>query len=205
MRYTDAKCRLCRREGAKLFLKGDRCFSPKCPIERKGAIPPGVHGRRRQGKMSDYGLQLREKQRTKRLYGVTEKQLKNYYQKAAKERAATGEALLRQLEMRLDNLIFRAGLAPARSVARQLVNHGHVLVNGKKVDIASYQVKPGETATLDTKALGMDLIKKNLTSKPVVSAWLNKKAAVVKMERLPQRDEMETLINERLIVEFYSR
>ncbi len=205
MRYTDAKCRLCRREGAKLFLKGDRCFSPKCPIERKGAIPPGVHGRRRQGKMSDYGLQLREKQRTKRLYGVTEKQLKNYYRKAAKVRVATGEALLRQLEMRLDNLVFRAGLAPARSVARQLVNHGHVLVNGKKVDIASYQVKPEETVTLDTKALGMDLIKKTLASKPAVSAWLNKKAAVVRMERLPQRDEMEAVINERLIVEFYSR
>ena len=155
--------------------------------------------------MSDYGLQLREKQRTKRLYGVTERQLKNYYQKAAKERVATGEALLRQLEMRLDNFVFRAGLAPARSVARQLVNHGHVLVNGKKVDIASYQVKPGETVTLDTKALGMDLIKKTLADKPVVSAWLNKKAAVVRMERPPQRDEMETVINERLIVEFYSR
>lgn len=205
MRYTGAKCRLCRREGAKLFLKGDRCFTAKCPIERKGANPPGVHSRKYTRKLSDYGFQLREKQKAKRLYGVTEKQLKNYYQKAAKERASTGEVLIRQLEMRLDNVVFRSGLAPSRSVARQLVNHGHILVNGKKIDIVSLQVKPGDTLNIDAKGMEIETVKKLLSGKPMSAPWICRKAAVAKIERVPQREEMEPIINERLIVEFYSR
>jgi small subunit ribosomal protein S4 len=156
-------------------------------------------------KPSDYGTQLREKQKLKRLYGVTERQLKAYYKTAAKERAATGEALLRQLEMRLDNTLFRAGFTPSRSVARQVVNHGGVLVNGKKIDIASAQVKPADTITLLTKALNQGIVKETLAAKPGVPAWLARKAAVAKVERAPQREEMETMINERQIVEFYSR
>lgn len=205
MRISGSKCRYCRREGIKLFLKGQRCFSAKCPIERKGGVPPGVHGMRRRGKLSDYGVQLREKQKIKRLYGLTERQLKAYYMTAAKERAATGEALLRQLELRLDNAVFRAGFVPSRSVARQLVNHGGVLVNGKKIDIVSYQVKPGDTINLQSQVLNRDIVKETLEAKPMVPGWLKKKAAVAKVDRVPQREEMETMINERLIVEFYSR
>ena len=205
MRISGSKCRYCRREGVKLFLKGERCFSPKCPIERNGGIPPGVHGMKRKIKISDFGAQLREKQKLKRLYGVTERQLKAYYKNAAKERAATGEALLRQLEMRLDNVVFRGGLVPSRSVARQLVNHGNVRVNGKKIDIVSYQVKPGEMITLSDKGLKMGLIKATLEAKPNIPGWIKKKAAVAKVDRQPQREEMETMVNERLIVEFYSR
>lgn len=205
MRIHDAKCRYCRREGVKLFLKGQRCFSAKCPVERRGGVPPGVHGMKRGRKPSDYGIQLREKQKIKRLYGITERQLKAYYQTAAKERAATGEALLRQLEMRLDNALFRAGFVPSRSVARQVVNHGGVLVNGKRVDIVSAQVKPADTITLSTKALNQGIVKETLAAKQSVPAWLARKAAVVKVERAPQREEMETMINERQIVEFYSR
>src|SRR4030042_1228325 len=172
-RYIDPKCKLCRREGIKLFLKGERCYSPKCPIDR-GAVPPGVHGTKYRRKLSDYGQQLREKQKIKRLFGVNERQLKTYYQKAAKERAATGEALLRQLEMRLDNIVFRTGLAPSRSVARQLVNHGHVKVDNKKIDVVSYQVKPKQAITLDSRALKMETVKKNLEGKPASAAWLKR-------------------------------
>lgn len=205
MHYTGPKCRLCRREGIKLFLKGERCFSPKCPIERRGAVAPGAHGIRRQGKLSDYGVQLREKQKMKRLFGLTEKQLNTYYRKAAKERAATGEALMRQLELRLDNVVFRAGFTPSRSVARQLVNHGHVLVDGKKIDIASYQLKPEQVVSLGSKGLALEPVKKMLSGKAKAAAWLAKKAAVAKVMRLPQREEMESSVNEQLIVEFYSR
>ena len=189
----------------KLFLKGERCFSPKCPLEKKGAVAPGEQGMKYKRRLSDYGIQLREKQKIKRLYGITERKLKAYYRKAAKEKASTGEALLRQLETRLDNVVFKGGLTPSRSIARQVVNHGQILVNGKKVDIASYQVKPGEIVTLTTKGLKMELIKKALASKPNIPPWLKKKTAVVKIERLPQREEMESIIRERLIVEFYSR
>jgi len=205
MRYTDAKCRLCRREGMKLFLKGERCYTPKCPLDKKGAVPPGMHGVKYHKRHSDYGIQLREKQKVKRLFGITEKQLKAYYQKAAKEKAATGEALLRQLEMRLDNVVFRSGLTPSRSIARQIVNHGQVLVNGKKIDIVSYQVKPKQIIALASQGLAIETVKKALAAKPSSPAWLVRKAAVAKVERLPKREEMEVVINERLIVEFYSR
>lgn len=205
-RYTDAKCHLCRREGIKLFLKGERCYSPKCPIERKGAVIPGQHGQKRRSRLSDFGRQLREKQKTKRLYGVLERQFKNYFKKAAKEKETTGEVLLQLLESRLDNVVFRLGLAPSRSVARQLVSHGHVLVDGKRVNIPSYQLNPGQIVSLVPKGLEIDLVKKSLAEKDrKIPDWLKRKAAVGKMIRLPGREEIDVDIDEHLIVEFYSR
>lgn len=205
-RYIDAKCRLCRREGTKLFLKGERCYSPKCPIERKGAVIPGQHGQKRRRRISDYARQLREKQKTKRLYGVLERQFKNYLKKAVKDKETTGEVLLQLLESRLDNVVFRLGLAPSRSVARQLVSHGHVLADGKRVNISSYQVKPGQVVSLASKGLEIDLIKESLAEKDrKIPAWLERKAAVGKMARLPKREEIDVDIDEHLIVEFYSR
>jgi small subunit ribosomal protein S4 len=205
-RYTDAKCRICRREGIKLFLKGDRCYSPKCPIERKGALIPGQHGQKRRRRQSDYGRQLREKQKTKRFYGVLERQFKKYFNQAAKKRGEVGERLLELLERRLDNVVFRLGLAPSRSVARQLVSHGHVLVDGKKVNIPSYQTKPGQVISFLPKALAVDLVKKSLDDKErKIPEWLEKKAGVGKVNRLPKRDEVDLEVDEHLIVEFYSR
>lgn len=205
-RYTDSKCRLCRREGIKLFLKGERCYSPKCPVERKGAVIPGQHGQKRRKRVSDYSRQLREKQKTKRLYGVLERQFKNYFKKAIKDRETTGEMLLQLLETRLDNVVFRLGLVPSRSVARQLVSHGHILVDGKKVNIPSYQVGTGQIVTLTTKGLGIDQVKKSLAEKErKVPDWLKRKAAVGKIARLPKREEIDVDIDEHLIVEFYSR
>src|SRR4030042_4459651 len=139
-RYTDAKCRLCRREGIKLFLKGERCYSPKCPIERKGAVPPGQHGPRLRKRLSEYGQQLREKQKAKRMYGMLEKQFRKLFERARKFRGNTGDQLISFCERRLDNAIYRGGLAPTRAAARQLVGHGHVRINEKKVTIPSYEV-----------------------------------------------------------------
>lgn len=204
-RYTGAKCRLCKREGKKLFLKGERCYSPKCPIEKKGVVPPGQHGQRRKKKLSDYGYQLREKQKAKRIYGILERQFKRYFELAAKKKGATGETLLQLLETRLDNFIFRLGLVPSKSVARQTVSHGHVTVNGKKVNISSYLVKPGETVTLSPKGLNLPLVKEMLETKAKPPAWIERKATVGKMIRLPKREEIDTDINEQLIVEYYSR
>lgn len=205
-RYKDAKCRLCRREGVKLFLKGERCFSPKCPIEKKGAVPPGQHGSKRRRRLSGYGQQLREKQKTKRLYGVLEKPFRNYFSRAVKKGEATGEILLQLLESRLDNLVYRLGLTPSRSVARQLVSHGHVLVDGKKVNIPSYQVKPGQVVSLSAKGLKLEPVKASLANKSAkVPDWLQRKAGIGKMKRLPERSEMPSEIDENLIVEFYSR
>lgn len=205
-KYIDAKCRLCRREGVKLFLKGERCYSPKCPIERKGAVPPGQHGQKRRRRLSDYGRQLREKQKTKRFYGVLEQQFENYFKKAAKVKEATGGMLLQLLESRLDNVIFRLGFVPSRSVARQLISHGHVLVDGKKVNISSYQVKPGQIVTLAPKGLEIEQVKKSLAEKErKIPIWLERKAAVGKVARLPKREEIDVDIDEHLIVEFYSR
>lgn len=204
-RYTGPKCRLCRREKVKLFLKGDRCFSANCPIEKKGGVPPGQHGLKSSQRQSDYGKQLREKQKTKRIYGLTESHLKNYFQKAIKVRQTTGEFLLQMLESRLDNLIYRLGFVSSRNLARQLVSHKHVLVDGKKVNIPSYQLKPGQVVSLDKKALDLSEVKKSLAEKTKLPDWLKKKAAVGQMVRLPKRDEIEGDIDEQLIVEFYSR
>ena len=204
-RYTGPKCRLCRREKVKLFLKGDRCFSANCPIEKKGAVPPGQHGLKSSRRQSDYGKQLREKQKTKRIYGLTERHLKNYFQKAIKVRQATGEFLLQMLESRLDNIFYRLGFVSSRNLARQLVTHRHVLIDGKKVNIPSYQLKPGQVVSLDKKALDLPEVKKSLAEKTKLPDWLKKKAAVGQMVRLPKRDEIEGDIDEQLIVEFYSR
>lgn len=205
VKYIGPKCKLCRREGTKLFLKGERCYSPKCPIERKGALPPGQHGQKRRKRLSDYGIQLREKQKAKRIYGVSEKTFKNYYQKAARSKEDTGKRLLQLLETRLDNVFFKGGLADSRSIARQLISHGFCLVDGKKVNIPSYQVKPGQVITVKSKGLELELVKKSLAQKKSIPPWLKRKAAVIKMERLPEREEMEANIDEQLIIEFYSR
>ncbi len=212
-RILEVKCKLCRREGKKLFLKGERCYSSKCPIEKKGAVPPGIHGQKYLKKLSDFGEQLREKQKVKRIYGVSEKQLKNYFLKAKKqstqkereEQGGMGEYLLKLLELRLDNVIFRGGLTLSRSIARQIINHGHVLVNGKKVNIPSYQVKKDQIITLNSKSLNIPLIKAGLEKKLAAAKWLEKKGAVIKIVRLPKREEIDPDINEQLIIEFYSR
>ena len=204
-RYTEGKCRQCRREGKKLFLKGERCYM-KCPIDRKGAIIPGQHGQKGQRRQSNYGIQLREKQKAKRTYGILERQFSKYFEKAAKVPKATGEALLQILELRLDNIIYRLGFAPSRAGARQLVNHGLVMVDGKEVNIPSYQLKVDETISLSTKALAMPTTKKILADKDrKIPEWLRKKAAVGQVVRLPERADIDTEINENLIVEYYSR
>lgn len=204
-RYTGAKCKLCRREGMKLFLKADRCFSAKCPLEKKGAVPPGQHGQKRSRRLSNYGQQLREKQKAKRLYGVLERQLRRYLNKAMKQKGATGKALLQILESRLDNIVYRLGFAPSRSAARQLVGHGHILIDGKKVNISSYRVKSGQAVHLTTKGMKMDSIKKTLADKKEVPPWLQRQAAMGRMIRLPVGKELGDDINEQLIVEYYSR
>lgn len=205
-KYLGPKCRLCRRERKKLFLKGERCYTLKCPIEKKGAVPPGPHGYRSGLKPSGYGEQLREKQKAKRIYGVLERQFKNYFQKASRAKKNTGEALLQLLESRLDNLAYRLHLTPSRSVARQLITHGHVLVDGQKISLPSFQVKPGQVISLSDKALKIDQIKKHLKGADAkLPEWLSRKAAVGKFNHLPKRDEIETDIDEGLIVEFYSR
>lgn len=204
-RLISSKCKLCRREGRKLFLKGERCYSPKCPIEKKGAVPPGVHGPKRRSKASAFAGQLREKQKAKRIYGILERQFKNYYLKAVSHKKDAGLRLLQLLESRLDNVFFRGGLALSRSLARQIIGHGFTIVDGQKVDIPSFQVKPGQVITISPKGMKLDPVKKALAAKITIPKWLQKKAAVVKMERLPEREEMEADINESLIIEFYSR
>lgn len=207
MRNIDPKCRLCRREGIKLFLKGDRCFSPQCPLEKKGAVPPGAHGYRRQGRrLSEYGIRLREKQKLKRFYGMSEKQFKKYVNQAKKAKQETGQVLFQFLESRLDSVVYRLGLAPGRVAARQLVAHDHILVDSKKVNIPSYQVKPGQVVSLRPKSLKVHSIANILEKKEVeIAAWLERKGPVGKMKRLPSREEIKGNINERLIIEYYSR
>ncbi len=214
-RILGIKCKLCRREGRKLFLKATRCSSGKCPIDKKGAVPPGAHGRKRSRRPSEYSLQLREKQKGKRIYGISEKQMKRYFNLAKKkagktkgekgEGLGTGDCFLRILEMRLDNVVFRAGFVPNRPTARQLVSHGHVLIGGKKVDIPSYEVKVDQVITLSLKGLKIPLVGKSLEEKAIVPKWLKKKGAGVKVCRLPNRDEIDADLDEQLILEFYSR
>jgi len=200
------KCRLCRREGGKLFLKGARCYSFKCPLQKKGAVPPGQHGLRSGSRLSEFGRQLREKQKAKRMYGVLERQFRNYFTKASKVKRETGEALLQALESRLDNVVYRLGLAPSRSVARQLVSHGQVLVEGRRVDVPSILVRPGQVISLPTKGLKNNLVKESLKDEDrKIPKWLLRKGPVGKVVRLPKREEIENDIDEDLIVEFYSR
>lgn len=205
-KYIDPKCRLCRREGVKLFLKGARCYSPKCPIERRGGQIPGQHGKKMgRPRLSGFGVQLREKQKAKRLYGVLEGQFHRYYEHAIKSPENTGEVLMQLLESRLDNIVFRLGFTASRSLSRQLVNHGNVLVDGKRVDIVSYRVKPGEVITLTPKGQKVSFVLESLKAESPVPGWLSRKAIAGKLERLPRRDEIEADIKENLIIEFYSR
>ncbi|MDR1798048.1 MAG: 30S ribosomal protein S4 [Clostridiales Family XIII bacterium] len=204
-RYTDASCRLCRREAQKLFLKGERCYSMKCALERRSA-PPGQHGLGRK-KTSDYGLQLREKQKAKRFYGLLEKQFHNTFVKAAAKKGITGDNLLVMLETRLDNVVFRMGFASSRKEARQLVNHGHFTVNGRKVDIPSYQVAPGSVVAVKKKSHKSPKFEEIKDMQISVPAWIS--VDVAKLEgtvlNLPAREEIDTPIAEHLIVELYSK
>jgi small subunit ribosomal protein S4 len=206
-RYTGADCKRCRREKTKLFLKGAKCDSPKCPIEIR-PYPPGEHGRNRP-KESEYLLQIREKQKAKRIYGVLEKQFGNYYAEAARKRGKTGEVMLQILETRLDNVIFRAGLAKSRDMARQLVGHGHVLVNGKKVNIPSFRVTENDIIEIAPKSQEMVpfVVAKAEAGERPVPAWLEvipDKMRVL-VHTLPVRAQIDTSIQEQLIVEYYSK
>ena len=199
------KCRLCRREKTKLFLKGERCFSPKCPLERKGAVPPGVHGLKSSARLSDYGLQLREKQKMKRFYGVRETQFKNYFRRAAKLGGDVGENLARLLETRLDNVIYRLGLAPSRRTARQLVSHGFVKVNGNKVTIPSYQVKEKDVIEVSSRVEKIPYIDKWLKREVEIPDWLKRKGLIGQVVSLPKKEHFPNDIDTSLVIEFYSR
>jgi len=206
-RYTGPVCRLCRREKTKLFLKGTRCESPKCPIE-KGRLVPGMHGRGRV-RESEYLLQLREKQKAKRFYGILERQFRSYYEEAANSKGVTGEELMRICESRLDNVVYRAGFAMNRPMARQLVTHGHFEVNGKKVDIASYRVKPGDTVTVKgkSKTLGRLVENTSYADGRIIPEWLysNLKEMAVQVRTMPEREQIDAPVQEQLIVEYYSK
>ncbi len=207
-RYTDAVCRLCRREGMKLFLKGSKCFSDKCPIEKRN-FAPGQHGKDRKAKIVGYGLQLREKQKAKRIYFTLEGQFRNYFEKAARTRGVTGEMLLQQLERRLDNVVYRLGFAQSRRQARQLVRHGHVAVNGKKVNIPSYEVSAGEEISIreNSKKLTVLELAKEYASHGTMPSWLevNRDNYTAKVLSLPKREDIQLPVNEQLIVELYSK
>jgi small subunit ribosomal protein S4 len=206
-RYKDAVCRLCRREGMKLYLKGDRCYTPKCAIDRRG-YAPGQHGQMRR-KPSEYGLQLREKQKARRIYGVLERQFRNYYEKAVGQKGVTGENLLRLLETRLDNVVFRMGFASSRPQARQLVRYGHVQVNGKRVTIPSYQVKEKDVVAIreNSRSLGSFKEVSEQGASKVVPEWLsvNFETLTGEITYMPKREDMDIPIQEHLIVELYSK
>ncbi|NUS71963.1 MAG: 30S ribosomal protein S4 [Corynebacteriales bacterium] len=206
-RYTGADCRRCRREKVKLFLKGSKCESAKCPIEVR-PYPPGLHGRGR-SKDSEYLQQLREKQKAKRIYGVLEKQFRNYYVEANKTEGKTGERLLQLLETRLDNVVYRAGFAKSRDMARQIVRHGHILVNGKKVDIPSYQVSEADVIEVREKSRELTpfvVARAEAGSKPI-PAWIEVIASEMKIlvHSVPARQVIDTQVQEQLIVELYSK
>ena len=207
-RYTDAVCRLCRREGMKLFLKGSKCFSDKCPIEKRN-FAPGQHGKDRKAKIVGYGLQLREKQKAKRIYFTLEGQFRNYFEKAARTRGVTGELLLQQLERRLDNVVFRLGFAQSRRQARQLVRHGHVAVNNRKVNIPSYEVSAGEEISIREKSKKLTVLElaKEFASHGTLPNWLevNRDAYTARVLSLPKREDIQLPVNEQLIVELYSK
>lgn len=206
-RYNGAVCRLCRREGQKLFLKGERCYTEKCGIGRR-QYAPGQHGQRRK-KLSEYGIQLREKQKVRRYYGVLEGQFEKYFEMANKRKGITGENLLQILESRLDNVTYRLGFGTSRPEARQLVVHGHFTVNGKKVNIPSYLVKAGDVIAIKEKSLSSDKIKRVLevTDSRIVPGWLDldKNAYVGKVVNLAPREDIDLEVEEHLIVELYSK
>ena len=206
-RYTGSVCRICRREGAKLFLKGSRCYTKKCSFERRPS-PPGQHGVRRR-KVGEYGLQLREKQKVRKTYGVLERQFRNYFNAAENRPGVTGENLLRTLELRLDNVVYRAGFAPSRPAARQLVGHGHFAVNGVPTDISSFQVGPGDKIEVreSRKAREPFKIVKETLRNHQAPEWLSVDAGTLSGSVVtpPSRDQMPLDLNEQLVVEYYSR
>jgi small subunit ribosomal protein S4 len=207
-RYTGPDCKRCRREKTKLFLKGAKCDSPKCPIEIR-PYPPGEHGRIRARENNDYLLQVREKQKAKRIYGILEKQFHNYYQEATHTRGRTGEAMLQILESRLDNVIYRAGFAKSRDMARQLVGHGHVRVNGRKVNIPSYRIRESDIVEIAEKSREMTpfVVARAEAGERTVPAWLEviPERMRILVHTLPSRAQIDTLVQEQLIVEYYSK
>ncbi|MDY5943190.1 MAG: 30S ribosomal protein S4 [Oscillospiraceae bacterium] len=207
-RYTGAVCRLCRREGQKLFLKGDRCYTDKCALERR-AYAPGMHGNARNKKMSEYGVQLREKQKARRYYGVLESQFADYFEMASKRKGITGENLLAILESRLDNVVYRLGFAMSRAEARQLVRHGHFTINGKKVNIPSMLVNVGDVIELKDTSRSLDKFKGSLEANAsrVIPKWLemDKTHNTAKVVAVPAREDIDLPIEEHLIVELYSK
>jgi len=206
-RYTDAVCRQCRREGLKLFLKGERCYTDKCAIERRN-YPPGEHGQRRP-KFSEYSIQLREKQKLRRMYGVLEDQFRRYFQLADRSRTVTGEALLQFLERRLDNVVYRLGFSTSRAEARQLVRHGHFLVNGRRVNVPSFLVKAGDVVSVREKSRKVTRIQEamELATRRGVPEWLEltPEQFAGTLKALPNREELTMPINEKLVVELYSK
>ena len=204
-KYTDADCRLCRREGCKLFLKGDRCVSSKCAMEKRPVLP-GQHGAGRK-KTTDYGVQLREKQKVKRAYGLLEKQFRAYYEEAERMKGVTGENMLSLIERRLDNVIYRMGIGASRSECRQIVNHGHIIVNGRRVNIPSYIVKAGDQIAIAENKKDLEMFKALKGMKIVMPKWLefNTESLSGKIVALPQRDDIDLNIQEHLIIELYSR
>jgi small subunit ribosomal protein S4 len=204
-RNTGPKCKLCRREGIKLFLKGERCLTEKCAIERR-SYPPGEHGRGRI-KQSEYLLQLREKQKARRYYGLLEKQFHSYYEKASRQGGITGESLLRMLELRLDNVVYRLGFAASRAQARQLVRHGHFAVNGRRVNIPSYQVKAEDIVTMKSGSPAEQVVRDATDLTASVAPWLqaDHEGLTGKILRLPERVEIDAPVQESLIVELYSK
>jgi small subunit ribosomal protein S4 len=204
-RDTAPQCKQCRREGQKLFLKGERCFTDKCGVERR-SYPPGEHGRGRM-RQSEYRVQLREKQKTRRYYQVLEKQFRSYYEKAARQDGVTGENLLRLLESRLDNVLVRLGFAASRRQARQLIRHGHWMVNGRRVDVPSYQVRPEDVISIKADSAATDTIRNATELVSTVPAWLqaDHDSLTAKILRYPERAEISAPVQEQLIVELYSK
>ena len=207
-RYIGPVCRLCRREGVKLYLKGERCYSPKCAMERR-PYPPGQHGQKRARRPSDYAVRLREKQKLRRIYGISERQFRNLFEEASKKKGVTGSVFLGLLESRLDNVVYRLGFAVSRRQARQLVRHGHITVNGRRVDLPSYRVRPGDEIAVAEKSRSLELIRQNLEAMKgrKVGPWLSLDVEGMKGKflRLPDREDLALPVNEQLVIEFYSR
>ncbi len=207
-RYTAPSCRLCRRERQKLFLKGTKCFTEKCPVERR-AFPPGQHGQSRRTKISEYGIQLREKQKIRRMYGLMEGQFHNYFEKALKQTGRTGENLVKLLERRLDNVVYRLGFAPSRKTARQLITHGHFLVNSKPVDIPSFQLRAGDTVAVREKSRTIEIVHSSMKRMKdnAMLPWLSldKAGMVGTFLDVPARADIPLNADEQLVVELYSK
>jgi small subunit ribosomal protein S4 len=207
-RYTGAVCRLCRREGIRLYLKGERCYTEKCGIERRGYVP-GEHGRDRRAKETPYGQQLREKQKARRIYGILEAQFRNYFRKAERKKGVTGEILLQLLETRLDNIVYRLGIVTSRAAARQLVRHGHIEVNARVTDIPSFQVRVGDVVRVREKSRNIAYVKQSVENRrrTEMQTWLDfdDKKLEGRLNQIPSRENIPVPIQEQLIVELYSK